>query len=51
MVRAFLPTHKACSHTLGIDKAALVELFENKSSLFLSDKEVDRLWYVLLEGL
>jgi recombination protein O len=34
IIRAFLPTHKACSHTLGI-----------------SDKEVERLWYVLIEGL
>ncbi|MDA3908241.1 MAG: recombination protein RecO [Sulfurimonas sp.] len=51
LVRSFLPTHKACSHTLGINKEALIELFENKSSIFLNDKEVDRLWYVLLEGL
>lgn len=51
LVRAFLPTHKACSHTLGINKEALIELFENKSSIFLNDKEIDRLWYVLLEGL
>jgi len=51
LIRAFLPTHKECSHTLSIDKDALHELFVNKSSLFLSDKEVDRLWYVLLEGL
>lgn len=51
LIRAYLPTHKACSHTLSIDKKALRELFLNKSSLFLSDKEVDRLWYVLLEGL
>jgi hypothetical protein len=51
MVRAFLPTHKACSHTFSINKEALIELFENKSSIFLNDKEVDRLWYVLLEGL
>ncbi len=51
LVRAFLPTHKTCSHTLGINKEALIELFENKSSIFLNDKEVDRLWYVLLEGL
>lgn len=51
LVRAFLPTHKACSHTLGINKEALIELFENKSSIFLNDKEVDRLWYVLLQGL
>ncbi|MEA3370432.1 MAG: recombination protein RecO [Campylobacterota bacterium] len=51
LIRAYLPTHKACSHTLSINKNALNELFENKSSLFLSDKEVDRLWSVLLEGL
>ncbi|MBU1658790.1 recombination protein RecO [bacterium] len=51
IIRAFLPTHKECSHTLSINKHALEELFENKSSLFLDDKEVNRLWYTLLEGL
>lgn len=50
-IRAYLPTHKECSHTLEINKEALKELYENNSSLFLSDEEVDRLWYVLLEGL
>ncbi len=51
LIRAYLPTHKECSHTLSINRDALQELFQNKSSLFLSDKEVDRLWYILLEGL
>ena len=51
LIRAYLPTHKECSHTLSIDKGALKELFLHKSTLFLSDKEVDRLWYILLEGL
>ena len=51
LIRAYLPTHKECSHTLSIKEDALRELFDNKSSLFLSDKECDRLWYVLLEGL
>jgi len=51
LIRAYLPTHKACSHTLGISKKGLIELFEAKSSIFLSDKEIDRLWIVLLEGL
>jgi len=50
-IRAYLPTHESCSHTLPINRKALKELFENKSSLFLNDKEVDRLWNVLLEGL
>lgn len=51
LIRAYLPTHKECTHTLNINKKALKELYENKSTLFLSDKEVDRLWLVLLEGL
>jgi len=51
LIRAYLPTHKKCSHTFGIDKDALNELYTNKSTLFLNDKEVDRLWIILLEGL
>jgi len=51
LIRAYLPTHKECTHTLEVNKDALKELFKTKSSLFLSDKEVDRLWYILLEGL
>lgn len=51
LIRAYLPTHKRCSHTLAINRSALIELYENKSSLFLSDKEVNRLWEILLEGL
>jgi hypothetical protein len=51
LIRGFLPTHKECSHTYQINKDALKELYLNGSSLFLTDKETDRLWYVLLEGL
>jgi hypothetical protein len=51
LVRAFLPTHKECSHTLQINKKALMELYKTKSSIFLSDMEIDRMWIVLLEGL
>lgn len=51
LIRAFLPTHYNCTHTYGIKRSALDELYENKSTLFLSDKEVDRLWNVLMEGL
>ncbi|MDQ7046027.1 MAG: recombination protein RecO [Sulfurimonas sp.] len=51
LIRAYLPTHPYCSHTPSIDADALDELFTNQSSLFLNDKEVDRLWLVLLEGL
>ncbi len=51
LVRAYLPTHKECSRTLSISKDAFNELFNNKSTLFLDDIEVDRLWYILMEGL
>lgn len=51
LIRAFLPTHKSCTHTLTISQQGFNELFHNKSTLFLSDQEVERLWYVLLEGL
>ena len=51
IIRSYLPAHPNCSHTLSIEQEGLTELFENHSSLFLSDKEVDRLWLVLLEGI
>ena len=51
IIRSFLPAHPNCSHTLSIHNSGLMELFENGSTLFLSDKEVDRLWLVILEGL
>ncbi len=51
LIRAYLPAHPQCSHTLSISREGIEELFTNHSTLFLDDKEVDRLWYVLLEGL
>ena len=51
LIRAFLPTHSNCSKTMPVNKQALKELYENNSTLFLSDKEIERLWSVLLEGL
>ncbi|QOY53103.1 recombination protein RecO [Candidatus Sulfurimonas baltica] len=51
LIRAYLPTHKECSHTFSIKEKEFNELFQNKSTLFLSDEEINRLWYVLLEGL
>ncbi len=51
IIRAFLPTHFQCNKTMTINQKGLKELYKNKSSLFLNDKEVARLWNVLLEGL
>lgn len=51
LIRAYLPTHYHCTHTLEINRAGLLELFKNKSTLFLDDQEVNRLWMILMEGL
>lgn len=51
VIRAFLPTHFHCNKSMLINLKGLQELYKNKTSLFLSDKEVNRLWDVLLEGL
>ena len=51
LIRAFLPTHPQCSHTFTINADGLQNLYEENSSLFLNDKEINRLWNVLMEGL
>jgi hypothetical protein len=50
LIRAFLPAHTECSHTLSINSKGLEWLYANGSTLFLEDREVERLWYVLNEG-
>ncbi|HQS65771.1 MAG TPA: recombination protein RecO [Sulfuricurvum sp.] len=51
LIRAFLPAHQECSHTLSINAKGLTWLYEHYSTLFLNDNEVERLWYVMNEGL
>ncbi|MGE4509980.1 MAG: recombination protein RecO [Sulfurimonadaceae bacterium] len=51
LIRAFLPTHPKCARDSALNKQGIQELFTNRTTLFLSDKEVDRLWQILLEGL
>ena len=51
LIRGYLPTHKECSHTYSINEDALAYLYENHSSLFLNDAEIERLWSILQEGL
>ncbi len=50
IIRGYLPTHKTCSNTYSINKKSIYELCTQSSTLFLNDKEIERLWYVLLEG-
>jgi len=51
IIRSYLPAHPQCAHTLSISQEGFQELFDQHSTLFLDDKEVERLWLVLLEGL
>lgn len=51
LIRAFLPAHKECSHTLSINEKGLTWLYDHYSTLFLDDAEVERLWYIINEGL
>lgn len=51
LIRAFLPSHQNCSHTLSINPKGFEWLYTRASTLFLDDNEVERLWYVLNEGL
>jgi hypothetical protein len=50
LIRAFLPAHKNCSHTLSINSKGLEWLYTHASTLFLNDQEIDRLWHVVNEG-
>ncbi|MEA3523183.1 MAG: recombination protein RecO [Campylobacterota bacterium] len=51
LLRAYLPSHPRCSHRLSVPIKTLTRLYEDESSLFMSDKDVDVLWHVLIEGL
>ena len=50
LLRAFLPAHKECSYQNGMKLLHVRELFENRSTIFLDDKDIDKLWEILLEG-
>ena len=51
LVRSFLPTHERCSFSKPFSKDALTTLFYEDSSIKLSDKDVERLYDILCEGL
>ncbi len=50
LIRAFLPAHARCTHAIALNYDAVIELFQSGSSLFLDDKEIERVWHILLEG-
>ncbi len=51
LTRAFLPAHRRCIHQSDFDIGKIEKLFDSKSTLVLNDREVERLWDIVLEGL
>jgi recombinational DNA repair protein (RecF pathway) len=51
LVRAFVPIHPECSYSKGFELSKVNKLFYEKSTLSLTDNEVDHLWNLLLQGL
>jgi len=51
LTRGFLSAHNLCVHSYLFSKKKLQILYNEKSTLFLDDKEVDKLWKIMVEGL
>ncbi len=51
LVRAFLPAHTHCAYTKTFPKKALDKLMHENNSIELDDKEIDRLYNIMCEGL
>ncbi len=50
LVRGFLPAHEKCAWTEPFDELFIKELFSKKSSLFLNDESIEKLWKIMMEG-
>lgn len=50
LIRGFMPAHEKCVWTNTYNRLHVEELFLNKSSMFMSDEDVERLWKTMLEG-
>ncbi len=51
LTRSFLPAHKECAFGREFALIKIVKFFATKSTIEMSDDEVDALWRVLQEGL
>jgi hypothetical protein len=51
LIRGFLPAHEHCVYSNTFERLHVEKLFKTKSSIFMDDEEIERLWKILLEGL
>lgn len=50
LVRAFLPAHEKCVNKNGFYKKQIYEFYKTKSSINISDEEIDLLYEILKDG-
>ncbi|WP_041671897.1 recombination protein RecO [Sulfurospirillum barnesii] len=50
LIRGFLPAHKTCAWNETFEHLHVKRLFEEKSTIALSDDHINVLWKILLEG-
>lgn len=50
LVRSFMPAHEKCVWTNPFSRLHVEELFQTKSTMFMSDEDIQRLWQIMLEG-
>ena len=50
LIRGFMPAHEQCVWTNTFNRLHVESLFETKSSMFMNDEDIDRLWKIMLEG-
>ncbi|MDR2151764.1 MAG: recombination protein RecO [Helicobacteraceae bacterium] len=51
LTHCLTPAHGECVYKEGFDREALIRLFETKETILFDDKEIDRLWRIVEEGL
>jgi len=51
LIRGFIPTHKSCIKAKIFNLEKIKKLFFNKSAINLNDKEIEKLWDIILLGL
>ncbi len=50
LIRGFMPAHEKCVWTNPFNRLHIEDLFKTKSSMLMSDEDIDRLWKIMLEG-
>lgn len=50
LARAFLPAHERCMPSDLFFKNKIAQMFEQKSTLYMENEEIEKLWRIVLEG-